>query len=264
MEPFSQYFSRRLSVWVLLWSNAGKRQYQSNLSSWAILEIRLTHVIYCLLHHRFHCNTSLFTRNSLRTICLPVGVFLKSLKSNTWRNEIILRTSALITHDVTFWEVGGTSQKNFWVPFVWILVDLACIIRFWLLHFEEKTGENIDFQFHWRRKVVAVFSFRITFKNTAETKSGIFNMVARKSIFCCCCFWPWNVLFSFIFLSGKIYIFSVLKWCLSCRGICFQESLLSNTVSIALVSGHIKFALRCRMAPKEVSMYCFQCSVVCL
>lgn len=98
MEPFSQYFSRRLSVWVLLWSNAGKRQYQSNLSSWAILEIRLTHVIYCLLHHRFHCNTSLFTRNSLRTICLPVGVFLKSLKSNTWRNEIILRTSALITH----------------------------------------------------------------------------------------------------------------------------------------------------------------------
>lgn len=80
MEPFSQYFSRRLPVWVLLWSNAGKRQYQSNLSSWAILEIRLTHVIYCLLHHRFHCNTSLFTRNSLRTICLPAGVFWRGYR----------------------------------------------------------------------------------------------------------------------------------------------------------------------------------------
>lgn len=88
-------------------------------------------------------------------------------------------------------------------------------------------------------------------------------MVARRSIFVVVVFYH-EMFFLALFSYQAKYIFSVLKWCLSCRGLCFQESLLSSTVSVALVSGHIKFVLRCRMAPKEVSMYCFQCSVVCL
>ena len=39
---------------------------------------------------------------------------------------------------------------------------------------------------------------------------------------------------------------------------------LSREFAQSFVSAYIKFVLRCRMAPKVVSMYYFQCSVVCL
>ena len=55
-------------------------------------------------------------------------------------------------------------------------------------------------------RLLPFFSFRITFINTAETKSGIFNMVARKSIFVVVVFYH-EMFFLALFSYQAKYIF---------------------------------------------------------